>query len=90
MAVIPPIIVDKFTCRGNGLLYEGHAREGPADLRAMIVGKTPLNDKDKYVPPISSQQTRFLTARLGRTLGQNHGGLRKLYCTDYLAINLQP
>ena len=58
MAVIPPIVVDKFTCSGNGLLYEGHARESPADLRAMIYGRTPISDNDKYVPPISSQQLK--------------------------------
>jgi hypothetical protein len=57
MAVIPPIIVEKFTCSGNGLLYESHARESPADLRAMILGKLSMSDKDKYVAPISLQHT---------------------------------
>jgi len=47
MAVIPPIIVEKFTCGGNGLLYEGHARESPAGLRAMITSGIPISDKDQ-------------------------------------------
>lgn len=87
MAVIPPIIVEKFTCSGNGLLYEGHTRESPADLRAMIMGRIPISDKDKYVSPISWQQNQILTIHFGRTLGQNHGGLHKLYCMDYLGIS---
>jgi hypothetical protein len=65
MAVIPPIVVDKFTCSGNGLLYEGHARESPAALRAMIIGKDPISDKDKYVPPVSSQSNQILTVCAG-------------------------
>lgn len=56
MALIPPIIVEKFTCSGNGLLYEGHARESPADLRAMIIGRTAISDKNKCVRPIRLQQ----------------------------------
>ena len=65
MAVIPPIIVEKFTCSGNGLLYEGHMRESPADLRAMIMGRIPISDKDKYVSPISRQQNQILTIHFG-------------------------
>lgn len=65
MAVIPPIIVDKFTCSGNGLLYEGHARESPANLRSMIIGGIPIGDKAQYVPPISFQQKQSLTAHFG-------------------------
>lgn len=48
--VIPPIAIDEFTCAGNGLLYEGHPRESPADLRMLLLptGDTNgISDRDR-------------------------------------------
>lgn len=48
--VIPPIVVDKFSCLGEGLLFEGHARESPAALRDLLLPKGTKNglaDRDR-------------------------------------------
>jgi hypothetical protein len=50
--IIPPVSIGDFTCAGNGLLYEGHARESPAQLRDLILPAGKVNgisDRDKYV-----------------------------------------
>jgi hypothetical protein len=51
-AIIPPVSIGDFTCAGNGLLYEEHPRESPAQLRALILPSGKMNgisDRDKYV-----------------------------------------
>jgi len=48
--VTPPVEVEEFTCAGNGLLYEGHARESPTQLRSLVLPKGDRNgigDRDR-------------------------------------------
>jgi hypothetical protein len=54
--VIPPVAVEEFTCAGNGLLYEGHARESPAELRLLLLpqrDKNGISDRDRKVYTIA-------------------------------------
>jgi hypothetical protein len=50
--VIPPVAVEEFTCAGNGLLYEGHPRDSPAELRLLLLpqgDKNGISDRDRKV-----------------------------------------
>jgi hypothetical protein len=54
--VIPPVAVEEFICAGNGLLYEGHPRESPAELRLLLLpqgDKNGISDRDRKVYTIS-------------------------------------
>jgi len=48
--VIPAVAIEDYKCAGNGLLYEGHSRESPADLRALLLptgGQNGISDRDR-------------------------------------------
>lgn len=48
--VVPPVVVEEFTCVGSGLLYESYPRESPADLRSLLLptgGKNGISDRDR-------------------------------------------
>jgi hypothetical protein len=53
--VIPPMagIDGKFSCIGNGLLYDGHARDSPEALRVLLTpnagGGQPISGRARYV-----------------------------------------
>lgn len=51
--MIPPVNLDGgFSCAGNGLLYEGHARESPGQLRGLILpsgNQNGISDRDRLV-----------------------------------------
>ncbi|KAG8890348.1 hypothetical protein FRB99_003870, partial [Tulasnella sp. 403] len=48
--VIPPLVCDKFTCLGKGLLYEGHARESTEALKVLLLppgGAVAITDRSR-------------------------------------------
>ena len=50
--VLPPVMVEEFSYTGSALLYEGHARASPAELRSLLLptgNANGISDKDRYV-----------------------------------------
>lgn len=88
--VIPPVAIKEFTCAGNGLLYEGHPRESPADLRLLVVpqgDKNRISDRDREVYTTScivcsiniSLSLSILCPRLASTcIDLKHGGWHRI------------